>query len=106
MSEKRLISRLQLDEIIMNATEPDYEVCDADNDWNSLETPSCWVSVDERLPEHAEEYLCSLETEYCKGVYFVRIAGWTGKRFVVSYDCKVIAWQPLPEPYKERNDEA
>lgn len=57
-----------------------------------------WIPVEERLPEKRDNYLCTVE---CAG-YRHRIIGhyndpgWTN-------DCggrKVIAWMPLPEPYK------
>ena len=62
-----------------------------------------WIPVEERLPEKRDNYLCTVE---CAG-YRHRIIGhyndpsWTN-------DCggrKVIAWMPLPEPYKGGENE-
>jgi hypothetical protein len=58
-----------------------------------------WIPVSERLPEREGWYLTSLGDKtyggadvdmYCKG--------W------VKYGTHVIAWMPLPEPYREEDD--
>lgn len=66
-----------------------------------------WIPVLERLPEKAGEYLCSLHYAIPpyhmlhpeKDIYVddVRVNSFDGTAFVPS----VIAWQPLPEPYKK-----
>ncbi|MBP5170301.1 MAG: DUF551 domain-containing protein [Oscillospiraceae bacterium] len=52
-----------------------------------------WIPCSERLPEYANYYLTS--TEY-DGVY---CDFWDGYNF--NRTEKIIAWMPLPEPYKE-----
>lgn len=64
-----------------------------------------WIPVSERLPEECENVLTSVKFTGCLGRYgtFKKIGhidyygNWRG-------DCiggEVIAWMPLPEPYKE-----
>lgn len=69
-----------------------------------------WIPVEERLPEdnHKEIYDMQLVTledeEVCMGVYNNREKEWwtrkqEGERWYTNKH-NVIAWQPLPEPYK------
>ena len=72
-----------------------------------------WVSVEERLPEEPKEnpefegkkielYLVTV-----KGTKYPFRAMWNGKFFTDGWSkCNVIAWRPLPEPYRlERSRE-
>ena len=66
-----------------------------------------WIPVSERLPEKCEDVLTSVKFTGCLGRYgtFKKIGhiDYYGKW---SGDCiggEVIAWMPLPEPYKEDN---
>ena len=58
-----------------------------------------WIPVSERLPEQANQsYLVTVDYGdgvvcSCQRFFFNEDIGWND-------DC-VIAWQPLPEPYKE-----
>ena len=68
-----------------------------------------WIPVSERLPEKNGYYIVSLEdaVDPCASFY-------NGKWYYVAFDCvskeyrehEVIAWMPLPAPYKggEEND--
>lgn len=63
-----------------------------------------WIPVEERLPEDGT-YLCTLEGELCgieepfTGMCGIENGIWD------EPDC-VVAWQPLPEPYRpERSEE-
>ena len=71
-----------------------------------------WISVEERLPEEPKEnpefegkkielYLVTV-----KGTKYPFRAMWNGKFFADGWSkCNVIAWRPLPEPYRpERSD--
>ena len=64
-----------------------------------------WIPCSERLPEKKDDYLCSY-----RGCATVDICEYDPDRnewgFFYDYGWKVvsniIAWMPLPEPYKER----
>ena len=70
-----------------------------------------WIPVSERLPEERGEYLCTLHyavppyhmfhPENNVYVDAISVQGFDGHTFISA----VIAWKPLPEPYKE-NDNA
>ena len=56
-----------------------------------------WIPVCERLPEYTGLYLISIYD-------LVTVANFTGKHFCdrqMDNFVDVIAWQPLPEPYKK-----
>lgn len=61
---------------------------------DELMNKSRWNPVSERLPEEDGRYLCTYETEFGVCVDFGKF--YKGDWFVG----RVIAWQPLPEPYK------
>ena len=66
-----------------------------------------WIPVEERLPEEPKEnpefegkkielYLVAV-----KGTKYPFRAMWNGKFFTDGWSkCNVIAWRPLPEPYR------
>ena len=71
-----------------------------------------WIPCSERLPDNDDEVLCwyeyrimqgthvgEMKRTYGIGYYFNRFKHWGGE-VSCGVDCKVIAWQPLPEPYK------
>jgi len=81
-----------------------------------------WISVSERLPEDEKEYLVTLEKVYGTPEKLYGIANylkfgdtgyWNERKYgYLEWDkysdghggtkmYKVIAWRPLPEPYKE-----
>ena len=74
-----------------------------------------WIPVSERLPEERQDryYPISLVTldngDVCLGVYRYDDKEWWTRmsegETVYTTDHKVIAWQPLPEPYKESEEE-
>lgn len=71
-----------------------------------------WIPVSEKLPEEPEEneifdnkplelYLVSI-----KGDPYPFRAFWNGKFFTDGWQkCDVTAWMPLPEPYRESEEE-
>ena len=79
---------------------------------NALQNQPVWIPVSERLPEEPEEneifdnkplelYLVSI-----KGDPYPFRAFWNGKFFTNGWQkCEVTAWMPLPEPYKESEEE-
>lgn len=60
-----------------------------------------WIPVSERLPEEYAQYLC-----YCEGgdcyTYWLENKPWAES--IVERE-KIIAWRPLPAPYKESDSE-
>ena len=76
-----------------------------------------WIPCSERLPENDDDVLCWYEYRIMQGTH----EGEMNQKFEIGYynkyfkrwggevssgrDCKVIAWRPLPEPYKESEEE-
>lgn len=62
-----------------------------------------WIPVSERLPKQAnQDYLVTIDygkagVSACQRFFFGEGIGWN--------DTSVIAWQPLPEPYKRGGKE-
>ena len=83
-----------------------------------------WISVEKELPKEDGEYLVSLKTYFRVNCSYVDLAYFTKDLYAVddhdfqnkkgiagfykrssewgAYEVKPIAWQPLPEPYKEK----
>lgn len=73
------------------------------------EMPTGWIPCSERLPEYTDEYNVTVDVASEFGCYrtvktlrFERIEGKEPK-WVIPQDevYRVIAWMPLPEPFKE-----
>jgi hypothetical protein len=68
-----------------------------------------WIPVSERLPEENGIYLATYDGEICgENEPFTGLAEYENGKWVddeEDYQC-VIAWMPLPEPYKEENNDA
>ena len=62
---------------------------------SSSENPNKWIPVSERLPEKDDLYLICFDDGEYDLVYFSKGA--------FSYS-GVIAWMPLPEPYKAESE--
>lgn len=66
-----------------------------------------WIPVSERLPEKTDAYLVTNNTGNVAIVLYVTKkdysfeAGWQ-----VMHWIEILAWQPLPEPYKEASKDA
>lgn len=76
-----------------------------------------WIPCSEKLPENDDDVLCWYEYRIMQGTH----EGEMNRKFEIGYynkyfkrwggevscgrDCKVIAWRPLPEPYKEDEEE-
>lgn len=59
-----------------------------------------WIPVSEKLPEFSGLYLVSIDS-------LVTVLNFSGTVFTNNRGCRVevIAWQPLPEPYKETDND-
>ena len=62
----------------------------------ALEQEPKWIPVSERLPEEDDLYLVNFDDGEYDLVYFCKYA--------FSYS-GVIAWMPLPEPYKAESED-
>ncbi len=61
-----------------------------------------WISVKKRLPEGKEVIAQNKDGEMLIGyVYYSEEMEWYECESESMYLANVIAWQPLPEPYKE-----
>jgi hypothetical protein len=75
----------------------------------TIDSYGTWIPCSERLPEYTDEYNVTLgiasEFGYFKKVTTLRFESIKGKesRWVIPKNevCRVIAWMPLPEPYRE-----
>ena len=73
-----------------------------------------WIPVTERLPTYCETFLVTRKklgwaTEINYGIpAYQDEVGWYGvsSEYDDYYVDDVIAWMPLPEPYKERTDDS
>ena len=71
--------------------------------YNEVKQPQ-WISCSERLPLEQGVYVVSCASkngcECVSGDYFY-ISDNTEGGFFDAYGAEVLAWQPLPQPYKE-----
>lgn len=65
------------------------------------ETVQGWIPVSERLPKEYAQYLVCFETGECY-VYWLEDSDWSRS---VSEKEGILAWMPLPEPYREDEHE-
>ena len=67
-----------------------------------------WVSVEERLPENDGIYIATMDGEIVgQKIPFTGLAEFENGKWVDDeddYNC-VIAWRPLPEPYRPERSE-
>lgn len=66
---------------------------------SSSEKPNKWIPCSERLPEKNDVYLVAVNSWGCPTRDVDGFMAHTDRKWEV-YGNKVIAWMPLPEPYK------
>lgn len=65
-----------------------------------------WISVSERLPEEYKSVLLSTNFGDVLVGFLTSSKQWLSEYVGYPYpEYKVLAWMPLPEPYKEQNDD-
>lgn len=62
-----------------------------------------WIPVSEQLPTFGEKVLCSLNPDNPTIIHLVIISVRNTEKY--WYDGTIVAWQPLPEPYREKVEE-
>ena len=69
-----------------------------------------WIPCSEMLPEPNQKVIVSYMDRYiggsygvCEGQYVYILNSWDISDYMSDDDFEVIAWQPLPEPFKERD---
>lgn len=104
------------DQKVLNAYSQGYED-GTDNFYNAVvdiirkhmdDDPDGWIPVEKQLPEKSGFYLATMDGEIAgQKVPFTGLAEFEDEEWVDDeddYKC-VIAWRPLPEPYRpERSD--
>jgi hypothetical protein len=69
----------------------------------SVQPEQWWIPCSERLPEKDGHYLCSFKMPKRIDKIYVGLAYRTYGRWYGYMDNEIIAWMPLPEPYKEES---
>ena len=92
-------------------TEEQGILVDIIKELDKAESDNKWIPVSERLPEdHKDVLICLSSDQICIGCYNSHklpfsnnVIGW-GASYTHNWCSNdVIAWQPLPEPYKEND---
>ena len=76
-----------------------YYICNAP----TIDVPS-WIPCSERLPNNDEEVIVSVEDDRADNTFKYTTTAWRYGDVWVSDNeriCGIIAWMPLPKPYKE-----
>lgn len=64
-----------------------------------------WIPVTERLPKEGEQVVVSCDNGYVTYDYFMN---WNGRTWFESFrdeaDTQVIAWAPMPRPYRPEGE--
>lgn len=77
-------------------------ICSHMNDVTDINVLSNWIPCSEKLPEETEYYLVQLSKKLPNEDYADRVVVlYDGEEKVfMCYEKLIVAWQPLPEPYK------
>ena len=75
--------------------------------WNEV-TPSAqperWISCSERMPRQGQEVICQCRANMIKVLKLDACGDWYQDAEHCYMSGFVIAWMPLPEPYKEEQE--
>lgn len=69
----------------------------------TINSESHWIPVTERLPEKDGEYLTTwidAQKKLCVNVFLVENGVWYWNQKYIFPNWRIIAWMPLPEPWK------
>lgn len=73
-------------------------------EWIAIIAKNAWIPVSERLPErHKEVIVTDIETSDTYQSQYIGNGYWECDNGILKN--RIIAWMPLPEPYKERANE-
>ena len=109
MIDEKKLNRDDLCDICRSA---DCANCFSDKDfekWIDMQPKlNAWIPVSERLPKNISTVIVQVkELEKPTFGWYGSINGWrlSDKDYKDLTGFSVIAWMPLPEPYKEENDD-
>lgn len=78
-------------------------------EWIAIIAKNAWIPVSEILPEKDGEYLTTMKyIGKATGTIYIDVEETffdAGKSFNVGVNEEVIAWMPLPEPYKAESED-
>lgn len=94
MTREEIIHGLLL---LRNTVESDEDFEIFDSSIKALKREPRWIPVTERLPKNGGRYLVNYSSGYVATAYYYEL----GLKWNSATTERIIAWMPLPEPYKE-----